>query len=146
VWKIGATKPGRCYDLFGTPDAAIGCDMISMREKPTDRPQEPKASKQLSQFARKAVPISPARVVTKTSWEAASQTGDWRPATLTVTIATKKVLSEVFDLVDPTTDKPQIRVDAYAAPNGKRALLLVSYRQRGSGNEVVEVRWVDLRK
>jgi hypothetical protein len=144
VWKIGASKPARCYDLFGTPDAAIDCDLVSMRENPADRPKEPKASKQLSKFARKAVPLSPARLAVAAAW-VTDPNGAKLGAKVTVRIATKQVLSERFDQVAQDA-KPHVLVEGYAAPNGKRALLVVSYREQGTGNEAVEVRWADLQK
>jgi hypothetical protein len=134
VWKIGAAEPSACYDLYQEPDKRISCnDVIGSGGTPPGT--KPKPSKARAAFRRKARTIP---TVVTARWD-----GGGKQALVTVKIAGKRVLSERFVAVrgEPS---PDVSVQALPTPNGKRALLFVHYRDAGSNNAHVDVRWVAL--
>ena len=128
LYRIDSIEPGGCYDLHGDPDKRIACEQVTYQDDPKRRARP---SKRVALYKRRTPPLTPSQLVSQLR----SEPDGMR---LLVTINGKLVLSEVLPGLG---DGERVVVNGWPTPKADGALLLLAYREGGSGNEVVEVRW-----
>lgn len=137
IWKAGADEPAGCYDLYGDPEKQIACADLSSN---LDGKKKLKTSKQVKQYPKKPVQLAAGKVKVR-KVPAKDEDGNEAGVKITVEIDGKQVLNEEFSEVNRFG-----KVTAWPNAKNDRVVLLVSYTVRGTNNEAVAVRWVELSK
>ena len=126
VWRAGAAAPAGCYDRTSNADKRSTCDPVLADDT------------RKKKFPHKPAQLAGAKLKVKT---ASGKDADGDDALrVTVQLGGMQILSEDFTGVSHF-----VGVTAWPSPKGDRVLLLVSYTERGSGNESVDVRWAALK-
>jgi hypothetical protein len=139
IWPVGAATPSACYDLYGDPQKRIACDMVST---PDDPRRQAKASTRVAHFPVTPTKLDAAKLKILRSWQH-DPNGVPSGLLVTVEIEDKRVLRE---LLTGISESSSVSVTAWPNPRGDRAVLLIGYREQGSGHHVTDVRWVELKK
>jgi hypothetical protein len=137
IWPVGAKEPSGCYDLYGDPEKKIDCAKVQPAYRPKDIA---KPSTQSKLFPKPAVPLDLKKVrVTQTSVP-----DTLRDLQVTVEVDSRRVWTGVLQTVG-APESPKLSVTLWPNARGDRAVMLVSYIKSGTGNQAVDVHWVELR-
>ena len=135
MWKVDKADPTACFDRFGDVDKQVPCDEVTTDDQ---RKKKPKVTARVKDYPTKPTQLAGAKLKVKTSVKDPDN-ADGR-VKVTVTLGGKQILSEELRRVAHFRG-----VTAWPSPKGDRVMLLVSYSQHGSGNDVIEVRWASLK-
>jgi hypothetical protein len=143
IWPVGAKEPSGCFDLFADPEKKIPCaDLTNDRPgtKPKKSTQTKLFPKPVTQLESKKVRMT-SRVVENTYYDERVEVDVESGATW------RRVWSGVIHPVSRSPGEPSSTVAVSVWPNarGDRAVLLVSYKRTGTGNQAVDVHWIELR-
>jgi hypothetical protein len=140
IWPVGAKEPSGCIDLTGDPGKKIACADVKVCYGSGCKP---KPSSLLATFPKAPVKLDPAKVRVSKRWL------DESYAEMRVTVeADRNGWKPLWTgTIQPVGYNENPRLSATVWPNarGDRAVVLLAYKRKGTGDEIVDVHWVELR-